>query len=158
MWSNLSKVFLFVTILIFMLALQSCASAVVLPTSSRVPPALENSTPVSSINPAPPVETPACTEKMVPPVITEIQPSPVLPGSEITVMGRGGYIQDSCGGFNESARSFKLYLDNEPVGDFQCYVNHCETKIKLAGSITLAEHCLSTQPHVCEFRFQVGPE
>ncbi len=154
----MSKVTIFIFMVIFMLGLQSCASAVVQPTSSPVPPALDNSTRVPSINPTPLVEPTVCAEKIVLPVITEIQPSPVLPGSEITVMGRGGYIQDSCGGYNESARSFKLYLDDEPVGDLQCYVNHCETKIKLAGSITLAEHCLSTQLHICEFRFQVGPD
>ncbi len=153
---NLSKVTILISMVIFMLALQSCASAVVQPTSSPVPPTLDNSAQGTSINPTPPVETPACTEKMVLPVITEIQPSPVQAGSEITVTGRGGYIQDSCGGFNESARSFKLYLDDEPVGDLQCYVNHCETKIKLSGSITVAEHCLSTRPHICEFRFQVS--
>ncbi len=155
MWSNLSKVTTLIFMVILILALQSCAAAVVQPTSSPVPPAVDNSTPVPPIKPTPLVETPICTEKMVLPVITEIQPSPVLPGSEITIMGRGGYIQDSCGGINESARSFKLYLDDEPAGDLQCYVNHCETKIKLASSITLAEHCLSTQPRICEFRFQV---
>lgn len=158
MWSHLSKVTLLIFMIIFILALQSCASAVVQPTSSPVPHALDNSTRVSAINPTPLVETPACTEKMVLPVITEIQTSPVLPGSEITITGRGGYIQDSCGGINESARSFKLYLDDEPVRDLQCYVNHCESKIKLAGSISLAEHCLSTRLRNCEFRFQVGSE
>jgi len=158
MWTNLSKVTNLISILIFILALQSCASAVVQPTSSLVPPTLDKSTQVSSMNPTPLVETPACTEKMVLPVITDIKPLPVVPGSEITVTGKGGYIQDSCGGINESARSFKLYLDNEPVGDLLCYVNHCETKINLAGSITLEEHCLSTQMSICEFRFQVGSE
>ncbi len=156
MWSIMSKVTILISMVIFILALQSCASAGVQPASSPVPPTLDNSTRAPSINPTPLAETPACTEKMVLPVITEIQATPVLPGSEITITGRGGYIQDSCGGFNESARSFKLYLDDEPVGDLQCYVNHCETKIKLAGSITLAEHCLSTQQGTCEFRFQVG--
>ncbi len=155
MWSNLPKVTILISLGIFILALQSCASAGVQPTSSPVPHALDNSTRVTPINPTPLVETPACNEQMVLPVIKEIQPSPVIPGSEITITGRGGYIQDSCGGYNESARSFKLYLDDEPVGDLQCYVNHCETKIKLANSITLAEHCLSTRRHICEFRFQV---
>ncbi len=158
MWSNLSKATLLISMLIFILALQSCASAVVQPTSSPVSPTLDQSTQVSSMTPAPLVETPTCTEEIVPPVITDIQPTPVLPGSEITITGRGGYIQDSCGFFNESARSFKLYLDEEPVGDLVCYVNHCETKINLADSITLEEHCLSTQMGICEFRFRVGPE
>ncbi len=156
MWLNLSKAAIYIFIIISILALQSCTSAVVQPTPSPVPYASDNSTQVSTTNPTPIVEKPTCIEKMVLPVITGIQPSPVRPGSEITITGRGGYIQDSCGGYNESARSFNLYLDDEPVGDFQCYVNHCETKIKLASSITLAEHCLSTRLHICEFRFEVG--
>lgn len=158
MSSNLSKVTILISMLIFILALQSCASAVVQPTSSPGSPTSDKSTQTPSLNPTPLVETPACTEKMVLPVITGIQPSPVLPGSEITITGKGGYIQDSCGGFNESARSFKLYLDKEPVGDLVCYVNHCETKINLPDSITLEEHCLSTQMSICEFRFQVGSD
>jgi hypothetical protein len=92
----------------------------------------------------------------VPPSISAVQPSPALPGSEITVTGRGGYIQDSCGGVNESARAFPLYLDNELAGELLCYVDHCETRIMLAASISLQEHCLSTQVDKCEFRFRVG--
>ncbi len=155
MWSKYSKATILISMLIFILALQSCAPTVVQPTSTPVPPTLDHSTQISSMTLTPLVETPACTEKMVLPVITDIKPTPVLPGSEITIAGRGGYIQDSCGGYNESARSFKLYLDKEPVDDLVCYVNHCEVKIKLADSITLGEHCLSTQISTCEFRFQV---
>ncbi len=152
----MKTIFRIVVGLSILVVFAGCGPQPAKPSSPTVPPVLDNSTRVLSINPTPPVETPACTEKMVPPVITGIQPSPVLPGSEITIMGRGGFLQDSCGGFNESARSFNLYLDDEPVGDLQCYVNHCETKIKLSGSITVAEHCLSTRPHICEFRFQVS--
>jgi hypothetical protein len=158
MWPYLSKVIIRISILFFVFGLQSCAPAAVQPASSPVSATLVNSTQGSSITLAPLVETPACTEKMVLPVITDIQPSPALPGNEITITGRGGYIQDSCGGFNESARSFKLYLDDELAGDLQCYVNHCEAKIKLLDTIPLEEHCLSTQIGVCEFRFRVVSE
>ncbi len=158
MCPNLSKVTVFIAVLIFTLILQACASAVVPPTASPVFPTLENSTQVSSLTSTPLVETPTCTETMVLPILTDIQPSPVLPGSEITITGRGGYTQDSCGGINESARSFQLYLDNEPVGDLLCYVNHCEAKITLASSMALEEHCLSTQTSTCDLRFQVGSE
>jgi hypothetical protein len=126
-----------------MLAMQSCAPTVTQPTI---------------ITPSPFVGTAQCTEKTIPPIITNIQPSQVPPGSETTVIGRGGYIQDSCGGFNESARTFKLYLDNESVGDLLCYVNHCEVKIDLASTIASGLHCLSTQKDICEFEFQVTPK
>lgn len=100
-------------------------------------------------------ETPQCVETFVPPVITEIQPPQPLAGGEMTVMATGGYIQDSCGGVNESARSFPLFLDGEDVGNLICYINHCETKVELFGTLTLGTHCLSIQKDACEFEFQV---
>lgn len=158
MWSNSSKVTVIISTTIFILALQSCASTVVQPIASPVLPTLDNLTQASPMPPTPFVETPACTEKTLPPIITDVQPSPALPGSEITIIGTGGYTQDLCGGINESARSFKLYLDDELVGDLLCYINRCETKITLAGSIASKSHCLSTQKGVCEFQLQVGSE
>lgn len=146
-----------------MLAMQSCAPTIIQPTiiipsPSHVLPTLDNSTQVSPVNPTLFVETAQCAEKTITPIITDIQPSQVSPGSEITIIGTGGYIQDSCGGFNESARTFKLYLDNESVGDLLCYVNHCEVKIDLADTIASGLHCLSTQKDICEFEFQVMPK
>jgi hypothetical protein len=155
MWLNFSKVTVIILITVFVLALQSCASTIVKPTTSHVLPTLDNSTQVSTVNPAPFVKTLECTEKLAYPIIVDIQPSPALPGSEISITGTGGYTQDSCGGINESARSFKLYLDNENVGNLLCYVNHCETKINLAHSIAPGSHCLSSQKDICEFQFQV---
>ena len=155
MWSNLSKLMVVVSLTIFILALQSCASTAVQPAASDASSAFDSSTQVSLTESTPSVETPACTEETVFPIITDVQPSPAQPGSEITITGTGRYVQDSCGGINESARSFQLYLDDEPVGDLSCYVNHCESKISLASSIESKSHCLSTQPGVCEFQFQV---
>lgn len=100
--------------------------------------------------------TPACVENLVLPMITEIQPAQPTAGSEIRVIGSGGFLQDSCGGVNESARSFTLYLDQEPVGDIQCYVNRCEQKLVLSDSMTEGSHCLSTQKDACEFSFPVA--
>jgi hypothetical protein len=77
-------------------------------------------------------------------------------GSEINVIGSGGYIQDTCGGYIEGAREFKLYLDHEPVGDLTCYVNRCERKLTLPGTLTAGQHCLSVEAGTCEFEFQVG--
>jgi hypothetical protein len=134
------KQYLALLLSLTMLEQAACTTAAVAqPTASQVPL----------------VETPACTEETVFPIITDVLPSPAQPGSEITITATGGYIQDSCGGINESARSFQLYLDDELVGDLSCYVNHCEAKINLQGSIESKLHCLSTQPGVCEFQFQV---
>lgn len=99
--------------------------------------------------------TPECAETLMPALITGIQPAQPTAGDEITVTGNGGFIQDSCGGVNESARSFALYLDHEPAGDFMCYVNHCELKVRLPDALTEGSHCLSTQKDACEFEFSV---
>lgn len=96
-----------------------------------------------------------CFEELVPPTITEMQPAQGVPGGDIKVIGSGGYLRDECGGYNESARTFSLYLDNELVGELLCYVNRCEEEITLSSAITLGTHCLSTQKDKCEFEFQI---
>ena len=155
MLSNLLKLAVAIWTVTFMLAMQACATTIIQPTtmitlSPHVSPALDHSTLF--------VGPPQCAEKTILPTVTDVQPSQPPPGSEITITGKGGYIQDSCGGFNESARTFKPYLDNEFVGDLLCYVNHCEVKIELADTIASGLHCLSPQNDICEFEFQVVPK
>jgi hypothetical protein len=85
----------------------------------------------------------------------EIQPAEPSAGSEINVIGSGGYVQDTCGGYNEGARDFKLYLDQKPVGDLACYVNRCEGKVILPSTLPVGTHCLSVEADACEFEFQL---
>jgi hypothetical protein len=107
----------------------------------------------------PPVTaTTECVQELVPPRLTEIQPAQPLPGSEITVLGTGGYLQDSCGGYNESSRLFTLYLDGEPAGNLTCYVNRCEAKVMLPETISAGSHCLSVDMEECQFEFQVSAQ
>lgn len=96
-----------------------------------------------------------CEQEVVPPQITEVRPAQVIPGSEISVIGSGGYVQDTCGGYIEGSKTFKLYLDNEPIGDLSCYINHCEEQLTLSSAISLGSHCLSVQKDKCQFEFQV---
>ena len=159
--SNLLRITVAIWAGTIMLVLQSCTSTLIQPTAIVTSPphassTLDHSTPVYPINPTLIVETPVCIEKTIPPIIADIQPSQIMSGSEITIIGTGGYIQDSCGGFNESASRFNLYLDNKTVGDLICYVNHCEVKIVLSDTITSGSHCLSTQKDICEFEFEVA--
>ncbi len=105
-------------------------------------------------DPAPVIENSTeCAERLIPPTVTDIQPAQPFAGNEMTVTGNGGFFQDSCGGVNESARTFTLYLDQEPVGDFACYVNHCELQFRLPDTLTAGAHCLSTQKDACEYEF-----
>jgi hypothetical protein len=103
--------------------------------------------------PVPMTATVPCEQTLVPPQITEIQPAQAIPGSEINVIGSGGFIRDTCGGYIEGSRVFKLYLDNEPIGDLSCYVNHCEGKLTLSSTISSGSHCLSVEPDNCQFEF-----
>ena len=143
-----------------MLALQSCVSTLSQPTTIISSPShiSSTSTQVYPVNPTLTVEPPECIEKTIPPKISDIQPSQTTSGSEITITGTGGYTQDSCSGYNESARTFKIFLDNKSFGDLVCYANHCEVKIVLSDTISLGLHCLSTQKDICEFEFQVSPK
>ena len=103
--------------------------------------------------PSSPTATLSCEQELIPPQIMEIQPAEPEAGSEIKVIGSGGYIRDSCGGYIEGARSFKLHLDNETIGDLVCYVNRCEGKLTLPGTLAVGAHCLSVEAGTCEFEF-----
>lgn len=96
-----------------------------------------------------------CEQTLVAPTLMEIQPAEPIAGSEIKVIGSGGYIQDTCGGYIEGAKEFKLYLDNELIGDLSCYVNHCEGKLTLPSTLTVGPHCLAVEAGACEFEFRV---
>jgi hypothetical protein len=72
----------------------------------------------------------------------------VTPGSEVRVIASGGYLRwdDGCAqGYDESARSFSLYLDDRQVGSISCYVNRCEGKVTLAADVPPGEHVLSVE-------------
>lgn len=103
-------------------------------------------------------ETPAgqCVQEVVLPKITEIKPAQVKPGSQVSFIGTGGYVRDSCGGISEGARKFKLYLDNEPIADISCYVNHCEGKFVLSSAIAPGSHCLGVQEGTCQLELEVS--
>ena len=145
------------------LVLAACAPANRAPAPATIPRAPAETTPAVStptlqaeISPSPVTWTAQCLEELVPPNITEVQPARGVPGGEIKVIGSGGYVMDSCGFYNESARTFDLYLDNELAGELSCYVNYCQGKKTLLSAITPGTHCLSVQKDRCEFEFEVA--
>ena len=99
-----------------------------------------------------------CKQELILPQIMEIRPAQARPGGEIEVIGAGGYVRDSCGGYVEGARTFELYLDNELLGDLSCYVNHCEGKLTMPSTLSEGSHCLSVETDKCQFEFQVTTE
>jgi hypothetical protein len=102
--------------------------------------------------------TAECLQVEIPPKITEIRPETVRPGGEVTVIAWGGHFQDNCGGYNESARSYQVYMDDEPVADLLCYVNHCEGKFMLPKDTTAGVHCMGVQKGTCQVKIEVAGE
>jgi hypothetical protein len=96
-----------------------------------------------------------CVEELVPPQLTETQPILIAPEEQLMVLGTGGYIRDSCGGYNESARAFPLYLDGQPIGSLGCYVNLCEGRFIIPPGTQPGPHCVSTEPGRCDLEIQV---
>lgn len=105
-----------------------------------------------------------CEQTLIPPQIVEIQPARPMPGDEITVMGYGGHIEDTCGGFIEGSREFTFYLDGEPAGSLSCYINRCEGKFTLPDTASTGTHCLTAgeaplfEPAQCPFEFELIQE
>jgi hypothetical protein len=129
---------------ILLIVISACAPQ---PTTT---PTIVTATPQPSVT-----ATVQCVQELVPPQITEIQPAAPVSGGEIHVIGSGGYIQDTCGGYIEGSQVFKLYLDHQPIGALACYVNRCEGKLTLPRTISIGSHCLAVQPDDCQFEFQV---
>jgi hypothetical protein len=89
------------------------------------------------------------------PTITEVQPAEITRGSEVSLVGKGGYLKDSCGGYLEGARTYQVYLDDEPAGELSCYANHCEGKFKLPARAGVGKHCLGVQKGTCQMELEV---
>jgi hypothetical protein len=97
-----------------------------------------------------------CVWEELLPKIEQIEPDEVRAGTEVTVVASGGYLRGSCGGVNESARTYQLFFDDEPVGDLACYVNHCEGKFVLRASVTAGRHCMGVKKGSCQTEIVVA--
>jgi hypothetical protein len=152
---QLVETILIITLVIVAAACSPVATSPAVSTSTPAP--LVTSTEITPEHSEPiRTGTPRCIETQVPPEIAEIQPAEPNPGVVVKVIGSGGYIQDSCGGYNESARTFPVYLDHEPAFDLTCYVNHREGKGTLNVAISPGSHCFSITREDCDYKFQVS--
>lgn len=99
--------------------------------------------------PTPPPSDPGCPAgepaEMVWPQLSEIQPPQSAPGSTVKVIGSGGYVRCGEAGYNESARSFQLFFNDQPAAEISCYVNHCETELTLPGDAPAGRHTISVE-------------
>ena len=99
--------------------------------------------------------TAQCAQEEIQPKIEQIQPSDVHPGSDVKVTGSGGYLRDTCGGYDESARMYQVFIDDEPVAPLSCYINHCESSFKLPPQITAGTHCMGVAKGACQTKLDV---
>ncbi len=95
--------------------------------ATATPPA---ATQVPAPTATPDSSRPGLTPVAVPPSLSRIEPPAAAPGEEVQVEGSGGLIElrtegGGVTGYDESARSFTLFLDGEPIGSIGCYVNTC---------------------------------
>lgn len=135
---------------LFFLAIVSAILAACTPKETAL------SAPTATTLPATPVPTPtSCTEELIYPMFYETEPSPVIVGETFKLIASGGYIYDTCEGYNESMRSFTVYLDDQSIGEIVCRVNHCEGNFVLPAETQAGTHCLSAKPGECRLEVQV---
>jgi hypothetical protein len=139
-------------------ALDAVLGPQLIPTSPPVPP---TATPlVPTATPIPPALTPEgldCTSsrafptedaELVWPELRDIQPAEVAPGDKVKITAMGGYLywNNECGTrWDESARTFQLYLDDTPVSSILCYVNYCEADLTVPGDVPSGTHAISVE-------------
>lgn len=114
--------------------------------------------PAATLVAFPGTPTAECLQEEILPKITEVRPTQITPGTEMTVIATGGYLRDTCGGYNESAQLYKIYVDDKPIADLSCYVNHCESRFALPDSTTVGPHCMGVLKGTCQLRFEVARE
>lgn len=134
--------FPFIIMTVLLAACTTTEAAVPTPTVTAVPATLV------------PIPT-ECAQELIPPAFYQTEPSPIVVGKPFRLIGTGGYFRDSCGGVNESARSFAVYLDDQSIGEIVCYVNHCEGTFTIPSETQAGTHCLSTEPGRCDLEIQV---
>ncbi len=127
-----------------MLALAACAPATSVP--SVVP----------TLAAFPGTPTPQCVPVEELPQIKGVEPERIKAGTEVTVSGSGGIFKDNCGGYNESARTYQIFFDDEPIADLVCYVGQCQGKFVIPEKTPAGSHCLGVQKGTCQMKVDVA--
>jgi hypothetical protein len=93
-----------------------------------------------------PTVTPTAEEsRLIYPTLTTLEPAEAAPGDTVKVSATGGYLEMGDGGYNESARSFDLLLDEEVIGELSCYAGMCFAEFVVPDSVGAGEHLVSTE-------------
>jgi len=101
-----------------------------------------------SETPALPAGRPIEESKMVWPEFDSVEPAQAVEGTTVKIQGHGGYLLRDAEGstlYDESYRAFKLYFDDEEIGELACFVNRCESEFVVASGVEPGEHAISTE-------------
>jgi hypothetical protein len=97
-------------------------------------------------------ESPDCTSEelaeIVWPQLYKVQLVETAIGAEVQVIGSGGYLYwgGKCGQrYDESSRSFPLYVDGEAVDAINCYGNHCQATLSVAADALVGIHTIAVE-------------
>lgn len=113
------------------------------PTATAV--AVSTSTPTSAATHATPTPQTAPGGTIVWPKLDKLEPDRARPGVTVRVTGRGGYLLLHGGGYDESYRTFTMYLDGRKLSSIECYVNHCEGKFVVPDFASAGAHEVSVE-------------
>jgi Raf kinase inhibitor-like YbhB/YbcL family protein len=106
--------------------------------------------PTPTPTPGPLPGTPDSTPVVVWPTIAELEPSVAAPGEEVRVDGRGGHTEFKTAdgrvtGYLESAKSFDLYFDGEPIALYGCYLGTCHGALMVPDGASPGIHEISVE-------------
>ena len=149
-----------------LLVLAACGGTVPTSTSLPVPVSAAITVPETLSAPvSPPTNTPGIlwitlgtpdiappdpTQVPVPPSLVKLEPGEVAPGDEVQIEGLGGLIElrtadGRVRGYIESAKSFDLFFDGEPVGAIVCQIGTCRGTFAVPGEATPGRHEISVE-------------
>ncbi len=94
--------------------------------------------------------SPEATSVPIPPSLFRLSPTEVAPGAEIELEGTGGHIElrtadGSRIGFIESAKSFPVFLDGQPIGSVICFVATCRGTVTIPEETPPGSHQISVE-------------
>jgi hypothetical protein len=115
------------------------------PGQTATPVAVATSTPTSAATHATPTPQTVPGGTIVWPKLDKLEPDRARPGVTVRVTGTGGYLLLHSGGYDESYRTFIMYLDGRKISTIECYVNHCEGKFVVPDFASTGAHEVSVE-------------
>ena len=90
------------------------------------------------------------TQVEVPPSLSRLIPDEASPGEDVEIEGIGGLIKlvtedGGVAGHIESAKSFTLFFDGEPIGSIVCFIGRCEGTLTVPNDAQPGSHQISVE-------------